>query len=139
MSCEWVDALVGSVSYERDQRGSASDECGSVSFEHDQGQSPIVVDRCGVHQMVAQQLILLGGQLHISEVSLEHDLRVVVGGHGNVPQTDVSLEHDQRVVMGRCNDVPQMDASCRVVGGRHGDVPQMDPRCDCGSVRFEPD
>ena len=97
------------------------------------------MDGCGVCQMVAWQLISLGGQLHISKVSFEHDQRVVMGGCGDVPQTDVSLEHDRRVVMGRHDHVPQMDASCRVVGGRHGDVPWMDPRCDCGSVRFEPD
>ena len=139
MSGEWVDAPVGGVSYERDRGGSASDECGSVSFEHDQGQSPIVVDGHRVHQMVVQQLILSGGQLRISEVSLERDRRVVMGGCGNVPQTDVSFEHDGRVVVGGRDNVPQMDASCRVVGGRRGDVPQLDPRCDCGSVRFEPD
>ena len=73
MSCEWVDAPVGDVSYEHDRRGSASDECGSVSFERDRGQSPIVVDGHRVCQMVARQLILSGGQLCINEVSLERD------------------------------------------------------------------
>ena len=89
--------------------------------------------------MVVQQLILLGGQLRMSKVSVEHDQRVVMEGRGDVPQTDVSLEHDQRVVVGGCDDGPQTDASCRVVGGRHGNVPRMDPRCDCGNVRLEPD
>ena len=64
---------MGGVSYERDRRGSASDECGGVSFERDRGQSPIVVDGRGVCQTVAWQLISSGGQLRINEVSLKRD------------------------------------------------------------------
>ena len=127
MSCEWVDAPVGGVSYKHDQRGSASNERGGVSFERDRGQIPIVVDGHGVHQTGAWQLISAGGQLRISEVSFECDQRVVMGGHSDVPQTDVSLERDRRVVVGRCNDVPQTDASCRVVGGTCRDAPGWIP------------
>ena len=68
-----TDAPVGGVNYERDRRGSASDECGNVSFEHDRGRVPIVMDGCRVCQMVAQQLISSGGQLCISKVSFECD------------------------------------------------------------------
>ena len=48
------DAPVGGVSFERDRRGSASNEHGGVSFERDRGRIPIVVDGREVLQMVAR-------------------------------------------------------------------------------------
>ena len=134
---------ISEVSFERDQRvvvGGRDDVPQTdVSFERDRGRIPIVVDGRGVRQTMSWQLMSLGGQLRISEVSFERDQRVVVGGRDDVPQTDVGLERDRRVVVGGHDDVPQTDASCRVVGGRRGDVPRMDPRYDCGNVRSEPD
>ena len=64
-----IETPMGGVSCESDQRGSASNEHGSVSYECDQGQFPIVMDGREVLQTVAQQVIMSGGQLHICEIS----------------------------------------------------------------------